>query len=39
MLFYICGIIYIVLFVLVMLFPLPDANQKAAGKKEGLIDT
>ena len=34
MLFYIYGIIYIVLFVLVMLFPLSDA-----GKKEGLIDT
>ena len=38
-LFYGCGIIYIILFVLVFLFPLPDADQKAAGKKEGLIDT
>ena len=38
-LFYGCGIIYIVLFVLVFLFPLPDADQKAAGKKEGLIDS
>ena len=28
---------YIVLLVLVMLFPLPDADQKAAGEKEGLI--
>ncbi len=39
MLFYICGVIYVVLLVLVMLFPLPDADQKAAGKKEGLIDS
>ena len=38
-LFYGCGIIYLVLFVLVFLFPLPDADQKAAGKKEGLIDS
>ena len=36
-LFFGCGIIYIVLLVLVMLFPLPDADQKAAGEKEGLI--
>ena len=35
-LFYGCGIAYIVLFVLVFLFPLPDADQKASGKKEGL---
>ena len=33
MMFYICGVIYVVLLVLVMLFPLPDADQKAAGKK------
>ena len=39
MLFYICGIAYIVLLVLVMIFPLPDADQKAVGKKEGLIDS
>ena len=39
MLFYICGIAYIVLLVLVMIFPLPDADQKSAGKKEGLIDS
>ena len=39
MLFYICGIAYIVLLVLVMIFPLPDADQKASGKKEGLIDS
>ncbi len=32
-LFYGCGIIYLVLFVLVFLFPLPDADQKAAGEK------
>ena len=38
-LFYGCGIIYLVLFVLVFLFPLPDADQMAAGKKEGLIDS
>ena len=38
-LFYGCGIIYLVLFVLVFLFPLPDADQKAAGKKEGLSDS
>ena len=37
LLFFGCGIIYIVLFVLVFLFPLPDADQKAAGEKEGLI--
>ncbi len=34
MLFYVCGIAYIVLLVLVMIFPLPDADQMAAGKKE-----
>ena len=39
MLFYVCGIAYIVLLVLVMIFLLPDADQKAAGKKEGLIDS
>ena len=33
-----CGIIYLVLFVLVLLFPLPDSDQKAGGKKEGLIE-
>ena len=32
-----CGILYLALFVLVFLFPLPDSDQKAAGKKEGLI--
>ena len=39
MLFYVCGIAYVVLLVLVMIFPLPDTDQKAAGKKEGLIDS
>lgn len=39
LLFYACGIIYIVLLVLVMIFPLPDADQKAEGKKEGLIES
>lgn len=38
-LFYVCGIIYMVLFVLVLLFPLPDGDAKAEGKKEGLIDS
>lgn len=38
-LFWGCGIIYAVLFVLVMLFPLPDADAKAEGKKEGLIES
>ena len=33
-----CGIIYLALFVLVLLFPLPDSDQKAGGKKEGLIE-
>ena len=36
-LFFACGICYIVLLILVFLFPLPDADQKAAGKNEGLI--
>ena len=36
-LFFGCGIIYIVLLVLVMIFPLPDSDAKAEGKKEGLI--
>ena len=38
-LFFACGIIYIVLFVLVFFFPLPDGDAKAEGKKEGLIDS
>ena len=38
-LFFACGIIYIVLFVLVLLFPLPDGDAKAEGKKEGLIES
>ena len=38
-LFWGCGIIYAVLFILVMIFPLPDADAKSEGKKEGLIDS
>ncbi len=38
-LFFGCGIVYIVLFVLVLLFPLPDGDAKSEGKKEGLIDS
>ncbi len=34
-----CGIVYAVLLVLVFIFPLPDSDQKASGKKEGLIDS
>ena len=30
---------YSIVLVLVMIFPLPDTDQKAAGKKEGLIDS
>ena len=38
-LFFGCGILYIILFVLIFLFPLPDGDAKAAGEKEGLIDS
>jgi hypothetical protein len=38
-LFWICGIAYLILFVLVMIFTLPDADQKAEGKKEGLVES
>lgn len=38
-LFIVCGIAYIVLLVLIMIFPLPDADAKSAGKKEGLISS
>lgn len=38
-LFWGCGIIYAVLFILVMIFPLPDADAKSEGKKEGLIES
>ncbi len=37
MLFYICGIAYIVLLVLVMIFPLPDTGRQPRERKEGLI--
>lgn len=36
-LFYLCGAAYVILFIAIMFTPLPDADQKAAGKKEGLI--
>lgn len=36
-LFYVCGIAYIVLLVLIMICPMPDSDAKAEGKKEGLI--
>lgn len=39
MLFYGCGIIYIVLMVLILFAPLPDADASAAGKKEGLLQS
>ena len=39
MLFYVCGIAYIVLMVLILFFPLPDSDASAAGKKEGLIES
>ena len=39
-LFYICGICYLVLMVLIIFFPLPDSDKnKAAEKKEGLIES
>lgn len=36
-LFYICGAAYLILMVCVFLTPLPDADEKSEGKKEGLI--
>lgn len=36
-LFIACGIAYIVLLVLMLIFPLPDSDAKSGGKKEGLI--
>ncbi len=39
-LFYICGICYLVLMVLIIFFPLPDSDKsKAAEKKEGLLQS
>lgn len=32
-----CGIGYVILLILIFLFPLPDNDQKEAGEKEGLI--
>lgn len=36
-LFIVCGIAYVVLLVLILIFPMPDSDEKSAGKKEGLI--
>lgn len=38
-LFIACGIAYIVLLVLMLIFPLPDSDEQAGGKKEGLISS
>lgn len=38
-LFYVCGIAYIVLLVLMIFFPLPDTDAGAGAKKEGLIES
>jgi MFS family permease len=38
-LFYVCGIAYIVLVVLIFLVPLPDTDTAAGAKKEGLIES
>ncbi len=38
-LFYACGILYVVLLILIAFCPLPDGDAKAAGKKEGLIES
>lgn len=38
-LFYVCGIAYVVLLVLIMICPMPDSDAKAEGKKEGLLSS
>ena len=38
-LFYICGVAYIILLVLIFLFPLPDSDTGSGARKEGLIDS
>lgn len=38
-LFYVCGIAYVVLLVLIMVCPMPDSDAKAEGKKEGLLSS
>ena len=38
-LFYVCGIAYLVLMVLIFIAPLPDSDKAAEGKKEGLIES
>ncbi len=36
-LFITCGVAYIILLVLILIFPLPDSDAKTEGKKEGLV--
>ncbi len=38
-LFYVCGIAYIVLMVLIMILPLPDSDASKGEKKEGLLES
>ncbi len=38
-LFYICGVAYIILVVLILILPLPDSDTAAGEKKEGLISS
>ena len=38
-LFYVCGIAYVALLVLIMICPMPDSDEKAEGKKEGLLSS
>lgn len=37
MLFYICGIAYVALLALILFTPMPEAEEKQTGKKEGLL--
>lgn len=38
-LFYVCGIAYVALLVLIMICPMPDSDEKAEGKKEDLLSS
>lgn len=38
-LFFVCGIAYLVLMALILIFPLPDSDKASEGKKEGLIES
>ncbi len=38
-LFYICGVAYIILLALIIIFPLPDTDKGGGAKKEGLIES